>query len=160
MVSYGIARWKQKKWEMDQETKRKSRQRMQKKDNAPCNNQLKRTKRKEDKKKVTFHQENCIPKSVSKRTGSNRCISFLENPSIMCEIPQLWDFHFHPRLHYGGRFCRQIDTFCILYVYLGYIDVNTLLQQGYFMVGLLDAQWGRSVAARSDSMVESDLAAM
>ncbi len=49
---------------MDEKTQRKSRQRMQKKANAPCNNQLKRTKRKEDKKKVTFHQENCLPKSA------------------------------------------------------------------------------------------------
>jgi hypothetical protein len=32
------------KWEIDKETQRKSRQSMQKKDNAPCNNQLKRTK--------------------------------------------------------------------------------------------------------------------
>ncbi len=38
----------------------------------------------------------------------------------------------------------QTDTFSILYVYLAHIDVNTLLQQGYFLVGLLDAQWGRS----------------
>jgi hypothetical protein len=29
-------------------------------------------------------------------------------------------------------------------VYLVNVDVNTLLQQGYFLVGLLDAQWGRS----------------
>jgi hypothetical protein len=45
---------------------------MQKKDNAPSNNQPKRTKRKEDKKKVTFHQENCLPKSASKRARSKR----------------------------------------------------------------------------------------
>jgi hypothetical protein len=32
----------------------------------------KRTKRKEDKKKVTFHQENYLPKSASKRTRSKR----------------------------------------------------------------------------------------
>ncbi len=44
---------------------------MQKKDNAPCNNQLKESK-KEDKKKVTFHQENCLPKSASKSTRSKR----------------------------------------------------------------------------------------
>ncbi len=53
-ISYGVARWKWKKWEMDKETQGKSRQRIQKKDNAPCNNKLKRTKGKEDKKKVTF----------------------------------------------------------------------------------------------------------
>jgi hypothetical protein len=45
---------------------------MQKKDNAPCNNQLKRTKRKEAKKKVTFHQEKCLPKSASKSTRRKR----------------------------------------------------------------------------------------
>jgi hypothetical protein len=33
---------------------------MQKKDNALGKNQLKRPKKKEDKKKVTFHQENCL----------------------------------------------------------------------------------------------------
>jgi hypothetical protein len=41
---------------MDEETQKDTRQRMQKNDNASCNNQLKKTKRKEDKKKVTFHQ--------------------------------------------------------------------------------------------------------
>jgi hypothetical protein len=45
---------------------------MQKKDNALCNNQAIRTKRKEDKKKVTFHQENCLPKSAFKRTRRKR----------------------------------------------------------------------------------------
>jgi hypothetical protein len=53
---------------MDKETQKDTRQRMQKKDNAPFNNQPIRTKRKEDKKKVTFHQENCLPKSAFKRT--------------------------------------------------------------------------------------------
>jgi hypothetical protein len=38
----------------------------------------------------------------------------------------------------------QTDTYSILSVYLVYIDVNTLFEQGYFTVGLLDAQWGRS----------------
>jgi hypothetical protein len=51
---------------MDKETQEDTMQRIQKKDNAPCNNQLKRIKRKEDKKKVTFHQENCLPKSAPK----------------------------------------------------------------------------------------------
>jgi hypothetical protein len=51
---------------MDKETQKDTRQRMQKKDNAPCNNQPIRTKRKKDKKKVTFHQENCLPKSDPK----------------------------------------------------------------------------------------------
>ncbi len=45
---------------------------MQMKDNAPCNNQPRKTKRKEDKKKVNFHQENCLPKSAFKRTRSKR----------------------------------------------------------------------------------------
>jgi hypothetical protein len=72
-ISYGIAIWNWKRnWEMDKETQRKSRQRMQKKDNATCNNQLNRTKRKEGKKKVTSHQENCLPKSASERTRSNK----------------------------------------------------------------------------------------
>ncbi len=79
LISYGVARWKQKKWEMDAETQRKSRQRMQKKDNAPCNNQLKTTKRKEDKKKGTFHQDNCLPKSASKRTRKQRDPHHLRN---------------------------------------------------------------------------------
>jgi hypothetical protein len=57
---------------MDKETQKDTRQRIQKKDNVPCNNQLIRTKRKEDIKKVTFHQENCLPKSASKRTQSKR----------------------------------------------------------------------------------------
>jgi hypothetical protein len=45
---------------------------MQKKDNASFNNQPNQTKRKEDKRKVTFHQENCLPKSAFKRTRSKR----------------------------------------------------------------------------------------
>ena len=57
---------------MDKETQKDTRQMMQKKDNAPCNNQPIRTKRKEDKKKVTFHQENCLPKNASKSTRSKR----------------------------------------------------------------------------------------
>jgi hypothetical protein len=59
------------KREMDKETQRKSRQKMQKKDNAPCNNQLKRTKNGRQKK-VNLCQENCLRKSASKRTRSNR----------------------------------------------------------------------------------------
>jgi hypothetical protein len=42
---------------MDEETQKDTRQRIQKKDNSPCNNQPIRTKRKEDKKEVTFHQK-------------------------------------------------------------------------------------------------------
>jgi hypothetical protein len=56
---------------MDEETRKDTRQTMQKKDNAPSNNQSKRIKRKEDKKKVTFHQEKCLPKA-SKRARSKR----------------------------------------------------------------------------------------
>jgi hypothetical protein len=63
---------RKKKMGEDEETQKHTRQRMQKKDNAPCNNQPIRTKKKEDKKKVTFHQENCLPKSASKRTRSKR----------------------------------------------------------------------------------------
>ncbi len=56
-------------------------------------------------------------------------------------FPQLWDFHFHTQLHHDWRFCRQIPSlFCMCILRL---DVKTLLQQGYFFVGLLDAQWGR-----------------
>jgi hypothetical protein len=44
---------------------------MQKKDNAPCNNQPKEPKERKTKK-VTFHQENYLPKSASKRTRSKR----------------------------------------------------------------------------------------
>jgi hypothetical protein len=68
----GIAMKQKRKWEMDKETQRKSRQRMQKKDNAPCSNQPIRTNIKKDKKKVTFHRENCLPKSASKSTRSKR----------------------------------------------------------------------------------------
>ena len=38
----------------------------------------------------------------------------------------------------------KTETLSILCVYLMHVDVKTLLQQGYFLVGLLDAQWGRS----------------
>ncbi len=38
----------------------------------------------------------------------------------------------------------QTETLSILYMYLVYKDVNPLLQQGYFLAGSLDAQWGRS----------------
>jgi hypothetical protein len=51
---------------------KETRQRMQMKDNAPCNNQPKVPKERKTKKKVTFHQENCLPKSASKRTRSKR----------------------------------------------------------------------------------------
>jgi hypothetical protein len=57
---------------MDEETQKDTRQRMQKKDNAPCNNQPKEPKERKTKKEVTFHQENCLPKSASKRTRSKR----------------------------------------------------------------------------------------
>jgi hypothetical protein len=43
---------------------------MQKKNNAPFNNKPKKTKRKEDKKKVTFHHENFFPKGPCKRPRS------------------------------------------------------------------------------------------
>jgi hypothetical protein len=66
-------------WEMDEETQKDTRHRMQKKNNAPCNNQLKRAKRKEDKKKVTFHQENNLPKSASKRTRKQQYLYHLRN---------------------------------------------------------------------------------
>jgi hypothetical protein len=70
---------RKKKLEMDKETQKDTRQRMQKKDNAPCNNQLKEPKEKEDKKKVTFHQENCLPKSASKRTRKQQNPHYLRN---------------------------------------------------------------------------------
>jgi hypothetical protein len=64
---------------MDEETQKDTRQRMQKKDNAPCNNQPIKIKRKEDKKKVTFHQENCLPKSASKKTRKQQNPHYLIN---------------------------------------------------------------------------------
>jgi hypothetical protein len=45
---------------------------MQIKDNAPYNNQPNGTKNGRQKKKVTFHQENCLPKNALKRTRSKR----------------------------------------------------------------------------------------
>jgi hypothetical protein len=69
---HGVAMKRKKKLEMDKETQKDTKQKMQKKDNAPCNNQLKRTKRKEDKKKLTFDQEICLPKVPPKEPGSNR----------------------------------------------------------------------------------------
>jgi hypothetical protein len=70
---------------MDKETQKDTRQRMQKKDNAPCNNQLKRTKRKGRQKEGNLpprklSPEKCFQKntkqknspSASKRTGSNK----------------------------------------------------------------------------------------
>jgi hypothetical protein len=51
------------------------RQTMQKKDNAP-NNQLKKNRKMEDKKRrEAFIQENCLHKSASKGTRSNRIIN-------------------------------------------------------------------------------------
>jgi hypothetical protein len=38
----------------------------------------------------------------------------------------------------------KTEKLSILRVYLLYVDKITLLQQGYILVGLLDAQWGRS----------------
>jgi hypothetical protein len=57
---------------MAKETQKDTRQRMQKKENATCNNQPIRTKRKVDKKKVTFHQKNVSQKMLPKEPGSNR----------------------------------------------------------------------------------------
>jgi hypothetical protein len=51
---------------------KKTRQRIQMKDNAPHNNQPKEPKERKTKKKVTFHQENCLPKNAFKRTRSKR----------------------------------------------------------------------------------------
>jgi hypothetical protein len=70
-ISYGVAIWKRKKWEMDKEPQRESRERMQKKANAPCNNQLKRTKRKEDKKKP-YNKKIVSRKVPPKEPGRNR----------------------------------------------------------------------------------------
>jgi hypothetical protein len=58
-ISYSVARWKRKKWEMVKETQRKSRQRRQKKVNAPFNNYLKRTKNGRQK------EGNCQPRKLS-----------------------------------------------------------------------------------------------
>ena len=38
----------------------------------------------------------------------------------------------------------KTEKLSILCMYLSYVDKITLLQQGYILVGLLDAQWGRS----------------
>jgi hypothetical protein len=38
----------------------------------------------------------------------------------------------------------KTETLSILRVHLVYVDVKTLLQREYILVGLLDAQWGRS----------------
>ena len=58
------------KWEMDEETQKdtNTRQRMQKKDNSPCNNQLKRTKRKENQKKG----KKCLQKN--KKQQIHQCL--------------------------------------------------------------------------------------
>jgi hypothetical protein len=48
---------------------KETRQRMQMKDNAPCNNQPKEPKERKTKKKATFHQENCLPKMLPKEPG-------------------------------------------------------------------------------------------
>ena len=75
----GIAMKRKKKMGVDKETQNDTRQRMQKKDNAPCNNQLKRPTRKEDKKKVTFYQENCFLNSASKGTRKQQNLHHLRN---------------------------------------------------------------------------------
>jgi hypothetical protein len=49
---------------MDEETKKDTRQMMQKNDNAPCNNQPKNNE-KVRQKEVNFSQENCLPKGFS-----------------------------------------------------------------------------------------------
>jgi hypothetical protein len=72
---------------MDKETQKDTMQRMQKKDNAPCNKQPIRTKRKEDKKKVTFHQENCLPKSAPKRTRIKACSKSKRQPGPSGTVP-------------------------------------------------------------------------
>jgi hypothetical protein len=45
---------------------------MQKKNNAPLNNQPKEPTERKTKKKVTFHQENCLPKNAFTRIRNKR----------------------------------------------------------------------------------------
>jgi hypothetical protein len=74
---------------MDEETQKDTRKRMQKKENSPCNNLPIRSKRKEDKKKVTFHQENCLPKSASKRTRKQQNPPSASKRTESNKIPQV-----------------------------------------------------------------------
>ena len=67
---HGVAMKRKKIWEMDKETKKDTRQRMQKKDNAPCNNQPIRAKDQPQKKKMGSkkgrpEEENFVKKQVS-----------------------------------------------------------------------------------------------
>jgi hypothetical protein len=59
------------KWEMDEETQRKSRQRMHEKDNSPCNNQLKRSKKNGRQKEGKLQPRKLSSKKCLKRSGSN-----------------------------------------------------------------------------------------
>jgi hypothetical protein len=69
---------RKKKWEMDKETQKDTRQRMQKKDNAPCNNRPIRTKRKEDKKEGNLSPRELSPKKCfqnnQEATESPKCL--------------------------------------------------------------------------------------
>jgi hypothetical protein len=87
---------------MDKETQKDTRQRMQKKDNAPCNNQSIRTKRKEDKKEGNLPPRKLSPKKClqknkkqknppsatkkEKKKGSNKIPHIRLSPSILSRL--------------------------------------------------------------------------
>jgi hypothetical protein len=72
-ISYGVARWNQKKVDWTKSPKRKSRKRMQKKDNAPCHNQIsKKNQKSKTERKGKLLPRKLSPKKCPKRTGSNR----------------------------------------------------------------------------------------
>ena len=67
-------------------------------------------------------------------------------------MPKPWDCVHNPTI-VGFSFSSptspwwevlNIETPLYFVAYLANVDVNTLLQRGYCLVGLLDAQWGRS----------------
>jgi hypothetical protein len=65
---------------MDEETQKDTRQRMQKKDNAPCNNQLKRTKKKGRQKEGNLPPRKLSPKKcLQKKTRKQQNPHYLRN---------------------------------------------------------------------------------
>ncbi len=72
----------------------------------------------------------------------------------MCIIPQLWDFHFHPQLQHGGRFRRQKPSLFFSVSCECRRECPTSARD--ILVGLLDAQWGRSAIKSTFACVGTD----
>jgi hypothetical protein len=66
---------------MDEETQKDTRQRMQKKDNASCNNQPIRTKDQAQRKKLVLKREDPKKKTLSRNRSPSPSNALIRHPS-------------------------------------------------------------------------------